>query len=1563
MSSGTINGGLADIPSQMPYRKSLSVNRVSSKSSNPEWRAPGANGNLVISFSDDDDSGSDAEEQREKASACNRPPLVLNSNKRPPTLPHVKMQNVSKTSKKEGKVTRKVSSSRKPNSSVTKIHESSMRSGVPALAEQRVWWKDSNATGRSLGSQDPGSSKNLDMSSSKLEDLRQQIAAREHELKLKLMQQNKENVSETSRDTNTVGQRKVSSRKCKSLPADLPPPKEPDRKRLRTNASGVNFSCSLSDWISKPKQAALSPGPLERSSNVLFWNKSEFLSLSSSGSNFLFEMSKNPGVVSKNQPSRSAPNQDIHESNMNKVNVHCDATSALKKFKSMSDNSLQACTLPLSTSRFESPDVSLDDTSLFLHLGKSGDFRSGEVDVQSLFELEELHDKELEEAQEHRRKCEVEERNALSAYRRAQRALLQANTRCTYLYRKRELYSTQLRSFLLEDPSPSLEEFEAGNQIGYDSNVQSADADAHNRSSANVDGHNLGSEACSEPDASTSELVRGNRFAADGMHSPSIDPNLSPDDDYETFPLDHGTPHASMRHPICNDNIKESVKDVDAHSPTNLSTVGSQDPLFLEEYLRSKLISRLGASSTKHSAIGDNSKSPVERAGEEGVAGAKSQMIMQCVSHSDHNVSAADCRDDSKHCSLSKPLLNTQNQLAEDHCLSGSPLSYIPEEHRFPSVEIASISTSSSRSTSILRSAMKALSSVTLVNMLIKEQPDDSLDICAKNNMPFRPNQDKSCLEMISSAEQLVTCASFGKVDSYTCKSVIDPSWPLCMYELRGRCNNDECPWQHAKDYIDCQSNCQSLMCPKEFVVLTPPKYLVCLNSLEGESHTYASLKARYFGSLGKNIFGCSLALSSSIIKHLPSNEPCLHGNDGCVEFDGDSGHSLYFQSRNSAVNPLRNGLADSDQSLEVALIILSQEADKIEGSKKALSVLSRALEADPSSLPIWVIYLVLYYSTKYSTGELNKKSLVEKDDFFSYSSSALDALKCDEQGCVKHIEGSYELWLLYINSRGHLNERFSAYERALSRMCQHTSVDDGQWVHRSAAILDLFLQMLYCFCVSGNFVKALQRIHRLVYADGDSDESHSLLLSDILQCLTISDKCIFWVCCVYLVIYRKLPDSLVQQFEFEKDASLIEWPSVHLTVEEKQHVSKLMEMAVDSVGLHVKIESLEGSALKSVHLLAVNHVMLMAAVDGVESCKVLLEKYRKSFSSCLNLVLLSARAEVSVDECTKFQEFEATVSNWPKDVSGVQCIWNQFAEYAVEKGKLDRGKEIMNQWFHSAGVPPVFHKRTIGEIVDSKGILADLQLGSNLSTHTLNYNNNTDLVFGLLNLSLYRLFQNDVLEAHIAIDKALKIADAEALQHCVKEHAAFMFHNGSQLMKDVSVVDIRKPRTRQLVRNILSPVSPDSLLVNSVLDVWFGSSLLPPKFDQLKDMVDFVENVLELSPANYRLVISVCKFVYRDSDSSNSKSISVLFWASSLLVNTIYHAIPVPPENVWVEAAEILGKLTNVQEICESFHHRALSVYPFSINLWKSFLNQCTEATKRSSVVKAAREKGLELD
>ncbi|RZC24154.1 hypothetical protein D0Y65_003431, partial [Glycine soja] len=72
--------------------------------------------------------------------------------------------------------------------------------------------------------------------------------------------------------------------------------------------------------------------------------------------------------------------------------------------------------------------------------------------------------------------------------------------------------------------------------------------------------------------------------------------------------------------------------------------------------------------------------------------------------------------------------------------------------------------------------------------------------------------------------------------------------------------------------------------------------------------------------------------------------------------------------------NQIKQATADSEQVVEMALLILNQEINKLQGVRKALSVLSKALDNDPSSVVLWFVYLLIYY------GNLKPN---EKDDMF----------------------------------------------------------------------------------------------------------------------------------------------------------------------------------------------------------------------------------------------------------------------------------------------------------------------------------------------------------------------------------------------------------------------------------------------------------------------------------------------------------------------------------------------------------------------------------------------------
>lgn len=560
----------------------------------------------------------------------------------------------------------------------------------------------------------------------------------------------------------------------------------------------------------------------------------------------------------------------------------------------------------------------------------------------------------------------------------------------------------------------------------------------------------------------------------------------------------------------------------------------------------------------------------------------------------------------------------------------------------------------------------------------------------------------------------------------------------------------------------------------------------------------------------------------------------------------------------------------------------------------------------------------------------------------------------------VEH-NGSYELWLMYINSRAKLNDRLVAFDTALSALCRQASASDSHVMAASQRILDLFLQMMNFLCISGELDKAIHKIYGLFPSTKESSDPHKLFLPDIPTCLTIYDKCIFWVCCVYFVMYKKLPDAIVQCFECQKELYAVDWPSICLTVDEKQQAVSLMESAVDSLAMYIDSESLESeTTLKAAHFFALNHIKCIAVLEGFECSKNLLEKYIKLYPSCLELVLLSARTEEYESGNVNFVGFEEALGNWMEEVPGVQCIWNQYVESALRNGRFEFAKELLDRWFHC-----------VWEVQFAQNEISDPD---------------TDAVFGLLNLSLYKLLRNEHTEARLTIERALKVALAEDYKHSVREHAMFLLKDGSnfkeakllKLLNDyltdpqalpVSepfsrkfIEGIKKPRVQQLVKNLFTPVSSNSSLVNLVLELCYGPSLLPQVSGKLTDLVDYVEAMMEIAPANYQLAISLCKFLSGTRDSV-AASASVSFWASSLLIDSLFQAVPVAPEYVWVEAAQILQTLTDIQPITESFHKRALSVYPFSINLWKSYLSLSRNTGSVDAVTGAARERGMKID
>lgn len=1307
------------------------------------------------------------------------------------------------------------------------------------------------------------------------------------------------------------------------------------------------------------------------------------------------------------------PNKERHVHNSSRsIELH-EVRSEEKAIEPVSKDTYQTCSGHIPDNNLETFDTSLNNLSFWDSLRKENLSATSNMDIQTLMEVEELQDKELEEAQEHRRKCEVEERNSLKAYRKAQRAMMEANSRCSYLYRKRELYSANFRSLMMDNPSmfwssrphdhlgtvpnssnnmPEVNmhvgtsnhqmesDLYAHNQCRYNSNVRSGNVALQNLCDQQEDQHeddqDLASNPCSEPDASTSDPQKDNA-EANVACSQSSDLNMSVDEGDETFPVDHEADEGNLDHQKKEEKYNEKQK----HVYDDLRTLdSSQDSLLLEASLRSQLFARLGIKNPLNDRRpGQCSEPATESSAQDDCDDkVKTSMVNLTLSEAEKDQPFDLRGSEREERTISELPVQIKNKYhVEKFCSNyGSPTTD-PLNNCFSTEGHHSV-----RSISFLYPVMRStFGHMKVVDMISLVQSHTR----CQNIHPFYVYDQTSNgvghygIKSISMEDtSMDTC--FSEVGSYSCYPEIDPLWPLCIFELRGKCNDDECTRQHVRNYshrnmkngnaTDDQDMASSLGVKSsgatsvsrslDLLGIAPPSYLVCADILKADLYPYKSILAQTEGRCWQKRFSAALVLSSLLPTSSPSDEPFLHGPGARIESYGSwNRQSSFFHSRHGTMSQLNQHLIDNDESLEVALLSFSQEVNKQKGRIEALKVLARSLETDPKSAVLWIVYLHIYYSNQKSLG---------KDDMFNYA--------------VEHNEESYELWLMYINSREQLDDRLVAYDNALSALSLHASSPGRDAMHSSECILDLFLQMIHTLCISGKVDKAIDKIYRFP-SRKKSDEPHGLFLTDVLTCLSIWDKCIFWVCCVYLVVYKKLPDAVVLQFECQKQFSSIEWVSTHLTVDEKQQAVNLMEMAVDSLALYIDGELLESeTTLKAAHMFALNHVRCIAVLESLECSRNLLEKYIKLYPFCLELVLMAARAHELEFSNWSFVGFEEALSNWLEEVPGVQCIWNQYAEYALQNGRCNFVKELMDRWFHS-----------VWKVQGSQHNILDNMDGENSfglpdPDALICTSSKIDVTFGLLNLSLYKLLQNDHIEAHSATGRALKCASAENYKHCVREHAMFWLTDGSrskdapvrevlkilnqylvdtwalpatELLSRKFIQAIKKPRVQQLVSNLFSPVSVDFSLVNLVLEVWYGPSLLPVVYDKETDLVDLVEAIMEILPANYQLAISLCKLLSKTSSSATVTS-SISFWASSILVNALFQTVPVAPEYIWVEAASVLHNLTDIQSISMSFHKRALSVYPFSMKLWESYLNISRITGDGNAVIEAARSRGIEL-
>uniref|UniRef100_A0A0D9Y0H7 Putative zinc-finger domain-containing protein n=1 Tax=Leersia perrieri TaxID=77586 RepID=A0A0D9Y0H7_9ORYZ len=1191
----------------------------------------------------------------------------------------------------------------------------------------------------------------------------------------------------------------------------------------------------------------------------------------------------------------------------------------------------------------------------------------------SLLEMEEFQERELEDAQEHRRKCEVEEREALRAYRRAQRSLIEANEKCAILRRKREVCSAQVHGFIAENSSLAqpLSIQNAGHGPVMPSLVNSqTNADCH------IPGNQGGRSGTPYPDESPQQPVDKHEARSHNFHELAFstgDPKFASTVNINSIPSDYMEddvpfPSSKRARSDCISNLDDHTEEtIHVYRVENRQNSGEsvQDYELLEASLRSRLVERFGkkpylnnageateelsfgkVSEIEHEKISAYVGPPVQEANENFMTNIEGTVELGNDGHEkgadssnapsignyDHEENTSSFGELCMPLSVTHPILpSAAPQSAARHM----------KWHIFPGLHKKVLDDKNDCCTS--NAASVATAGV----------PDVAHDI-AKDNAKMHPTTRK---------------------DKDIVSSGIDPFWPFCMYELRGKCNDEECPWQHVEHHSwrkskhtkHSKSPVLGWIPHGLFLHILPvPTYRIGSNLIRADLNLIQSVLASSIWQYWQRGFCASFPLPLSVQRVLPSDAPCLQaGDDSIANFDRDR-QLLNFRMLDSRKNKIVQGSVDAELFLEGALIVYFGKVNKPD-RLKALLLLARAIEADPSTVILWVFYLHIYYQKDEGLG---------KDDMFSHA--------------VQHNVCSYELWLMYINSRLRFDDRLDAYNDALSMLCQMTADTDVELKDRSAFILDIFLQMVYFLCMSGNVEKAISRFCGILPTA--TPDCCDKLLADVISCLTISDRSIFWISCLYVSIYRKLPDEIIDQLEFLKDLPhALVWSPIELTVGNRSQILVLLNYAAGQIAADINdsVKNGDPSYLRLSQFLAVNHINCLAALEGFQSCANVLVKYMEEYPMCPQILVFSARLNGMYGSCPGLKGFDELILDWPKEVQGIQYLWNQYAEHALAEN-IELAERVLTRWLEECekdGGMQTDGATDAMEISNEESVQPSIS-STQVGCGTLA---SEDQIFWLLNLSLHRMIENNLPEAKVAVDKALKLAHTGSYEHCLREHAAihsmekppsstdiqtkatFSLISGylvdqrnlptKELLSRRFLQNVKKHKLRQLIDDTIGPASADSSLINSVLEVCYGPSLLPEKIDEVKYLVDFVESVMEVLPANYRLALAVGKCVVKHCTGPDPTSVGTRFWASSVLINSIFRAVPVAPESVWLEGANLLEKL-QAAETVKRFYQQATSVYPFSFRLWHAYLNSCkASGSSTDSIAEAARQRGIELN
>jgi Putative zinc-finger domain len=458
--------------------------------------------------------------------------------------------------------------------------------------------------------------------------------------------------------------------------------------------------------------------------------------------------------------------------------------------------------------------------------------------LQSLLQQEDAQDQELDQAQEIRRRLEREERETFKAYRKAQRALFEANEKCNLLQKKRDLLSSRVNT-LLENSSTSNTPWPL---YWHDPRESPSDqpADGFHATVSHDDNREEGQLTDSTNTKDQLEEVAVSDV--DKRGSPSG--NSSPQD-YDALEASlRSELVARYRNKAPLNSTKSEERDVIDQPSTETQENLSISPNGTQA-LPSGTTPLIHTVSISPSVGGKNLPSKdFSESNEERMVDLENffprDVIDQPSNNTQENIIFPPNETQGSPCGpspivhpvcISPSVIKLQSQnltrSAEEKLINqenlpfGEPQESIPQS---PNVSrelplLVNVSTSNSTSVSLTESNQTPLESIT--ELTIKEPGENITHTTLKFTSelvvsPFvlPPSTVRNaCVhfkKMVNSYDannaiydrvDIVNELGHARDDTGVSCPQVDPFWPFCIFELRGRCNDEECCWQHVKDF------------------------------------------------------------------------------------------------------------------------------------------------------------------------------------------------------------------------------------------------------------------------------------------------------------------------------------------------------------------------------------------------------------------------------------------------------------------------------------------------------------------------------------------------------------------------------------------------------------------------------------------------------------------------------------------------------------------------------------------------------------------------------------------